>query len=112
MNAGSVKSIVMDADGIERSLTRIATEELRELMRYDEMELETLGDAGQKQAIFGIVSDNDPTYRFLFGILNYITIRALEIFMLTGVLSVSRNTYKAAHTCHPNIIPVCTFCSL
>lgn len=67
----TLQSIIISC---QRSLTRIATEELRELLRYDEMELETLGDAGQKQAIFGIVSDTSETYRFLFGILNFIVV--------------------------------------
>ena len=37
--------------------------ELRELMREDELELDTLGD--QKTALFVIVSDTDDTYNFV-----------------------------------------------
>ena len=34
-------------------------------MAYDEMELDTLGDANQKTALFVIVSDTDDTFNFI-----------------------------------------------
>ena len=37
--------------------------ELREIMRYDEMELDRMGD--RKTATFFLISDSDPTYNFL-----------------------------------------------
>lgn len=41
--------------------------ELRELMSYDEMELDTLGD--RKTALFVIISDTDDTFNFVVAIL-------------------------------------------
>lgn len=35
------------------------------MMAYDEMELDTLGDANQKTALFVIVSDTDDTFNFI-----------------------------------------------
>lgn len=42
-------------------------QELRELMRYDEMDLDTLGD--EKSALFVIISDTDDTFNFVVAIL-------------------------------------------
>jgi len=41
--------------------------ELRELMSYDELELDTLGD--QKTALFVIISDSDDTFNFVVAIM-------------------------------------------
>ena len=41
--------------------------ELRDLMAYDEMELETIGD--RKTALFLIMSDTDSTFNFVIAIL-------------------------------------------
>ena len=41
--------------------------ELRELMRYDEMELDTIGD--RKTALFVIISDTDDTFNFVVAIM-------------------------------------------
>ena len=40
---------------------------LRELMSYDEMELDTLGD--RKTALFVIISDTDDTFNFIVAIM-------------------------------------------
>lgn len=42
-------------------------QELRDLMAYDEMELDTLGE--KKTALFLIMSDTDPTFNFVIAIL-------------------------------------------
>ena len=42
-------------------------QELRELMSYDEMDLDTLGD--EKSALFVIISDTDDTFNFVVAIL-------------------------------------------
>jgi len=42
-------------------------QELRDLMEYDEMELDTLGE--KKTALFLIMSDTDPTFNFIIAIL-------------------------------------------
>lgn len=44
-------------------------EKVRNVMAYDEMELDTLGDAGQKTALFVIVSDTSKTYNFIVAML-------------------------------------------
>ena len=41
--------------------------ELRELMSYDEMELDTIGD--RKTALFVILSDTDDTFNFVVAIM-------------------------------------------
>ena len=41
--------------------------ELRELMSYDEMELDTIGD--RKTALFVIISDTDDTFNFVVAIM-------------------------------------------
>ena len=43
--------------------------ELREIMSYDEMELDTLGD--EKTALFMIMSDTDSTFNFVIAIMQY-----------------------------------------
>jgi type IV secretion system protein VirD4 len=42
-------------------------QELRDLMSYDEMELDMLGD--QKTAMFVIISDTDDTFNFVVAIM-------------------------------------------
>lgn len=58
-------------------LAPIATDGVRELLTYDEMEIDTLGDPDAKVAIFGILSDTDKTLSFLFAILMWQTIDQL-----------------------------------
>ncbi len=43
--------------------------ELRDIMSYDELELDTYGDKGQKTALFIIISDTDTTFNFVVSIL-------------------------------------------
>ena len=58
-------------------LAPIATDGVRELLTYDEMEIDTLGDPDAKVAIFGILSDTDKPLSFLFAILMWQTIDQL-----------------------------------
>ena len=60
------KKTLKNADG---SPKRDAQAGVRELLTYDEMELDTLGDKDKRIAIFGILSDTDKTLSFLFAIL-------------------------------------------
>lgn len=58
-------------------------QEVRDMMAYDEMELEKLGD--EKIALFCIVSDVDPTFNFLSAMLysqmfNVLCDRALKVY--------------------------------
>lgn len=62
----TLKSIIISCNV---RLAPIATSDVREILRYDEMELDTLGDPGAKLAVFGILSDTDKTLSFLFAIM-------------------------------------------
>ena len=62
----TLKSIIISCNV---RLAPIATAGVRELLTYDEMELDTLGDKDKRIAIFGILSDTDKTLSFLFAIL-------------------------------------------
>lgn len=70
----TLKSIIISCNVRVKPL---AIREVRELLKYDEMELDTLGDPGQKTIIFGILSDTDKTFSFLFAILMWQTIDQL-----------------------------------
>ncbi len=50
-------------------LKPLAIREVRELLTYDEMELDKMGDIGRRSIVFGILSDTDKTFSFLFAIL-------------------------------------------
>lgn len=46
-------------------LMKIRITEVRELLKYDEMELDKLGDKDSKMVIFAVLSDTDHTFSFL-----------------------------------------------
>lgn len=58
-------------------LAPIAITEVREILKYDEMELDKLGDPDTKMAIFCIPSDTDRTFSFLPAIMIWQTINIL-----------------------------------
>ena len=65
MAAGkTLKSILISCGA---RLAPFDIKELRDLMEYDELELDTLGD--RKTALFLICSDTDPTYNFVLALL-------------------------------------------
>ena len=70
----TLKSIIISCNV---RLAPIATAGIKELLSYDEMEIDTLGDPGEKAVIFGILSDTDKTLSFLFAILMWQTIDQL-----------------------------------
>lgn len=70
----TLKSIIISCNS---RLKRIDSPTIRELLSYDEMEIDTLGDPGRKVAVFGIFSDTDHTFDFLFAILMWQTINLL-----------------------------------
>lgn len=70
----TLKSIIISCNV---RLAPIATSGIRELLSYDEMEIDTLGDPDAKIALFGILSDTDKTLSFLFAILMWQTIDQL-----------------------------------
>lgn len=62
----TLKSIIISCNV---RLAPIATAGIKELLSYDEMEMDRLGDPDERIAIFGILSDTDKTFSFLFAIL-------------------------------------------
>ena len=62
----TLKSIIISCNV---RLAPIATSGVRQLLEYDEMELDTLGDRDTRIAVFGILSDTDKTLSFLFAIM-------------------------------------------
>ena len=76
----TLKSILISCSA---ALAPFDIQEVREMMAYDEMELEKLGD--EKIALFCIVSDVDPTFNFLSAMLysqmfNVLCDRALKVY--------------------------------
>lgn len=65
LSAGKTRASILVSCGAR--LAPFDIQELRELMEYDEMELDTLGD--RKTALFLIMSDTDSTFNFVIAIL-------------------------------------------
>ena len=65
LSAGKTRASILVSCGAR--LAPFDIRELRELMEYDEMELDTLGD--RKTALFLIMSDTDSTFNFVIAIL-------------------------------------------
>lgn len=70
----TLKSIIISCNV---RLKPLAIKEVRNLLKYDEMELDTLGDKDNKTIIYGILSDTDRTFSFLFAIMMWQTIDLL-----------------------------------
>ena len=65
LSAGKTRASILVSCGAR--LAPFDIRELREVMEYDEMELDTLGD--RKTALFLIMSDTDSTFNFVIAIL-------------------------------------------
>lgn len=65
LSAGKTRSSILISCGAR--LAPFDIQELRELMEYDELELDTLGE--RKTALFLIMSDTDDTFNFIIAIL-------------------------------------------
>lgn len=65
LSAGKTRSSILISCGAR--LAPFDIKELRDLMEYDELELDTLGD--RKTALFLIMSDTDTTFNFVIAIL-------------------------------------------
>lgn len=70
----TLKSIIISCNV---RLKPLAISELRELLKDDEMELDSLGSADKKTVIFAVMSDTDPTFSFLFAIMMWQSINTL-----------------------------------
>ena len=62
----TLKSIIISCNA---RLSALASEELRAVLSSDDMRLDTLGDPGQRAAIFATTSDTNATYSFLLAML-------------------------------------------
>jgi len=67
----TLKSIIISCNV---RLAPLAISEVRELLMYDEMQLNSLGDPDQKSIIFAILPDTDKTFSFLFAIMMWHTV--------------------------------------
>ena len=65
LSAGKTRASILVSCGAR--LAPFDIQELRDLMEYDEMELDTIGD--RKTALFLIMSDTDSTFNFVIAIL-------------------------------------------
>ncbi len=70
----TLKSIIISCNV---RLKPLSIREVSELLSYDEMELDRLGDPGQKMAIFASMSDTNSTFDCLFAILMWQTLNVL-----------------------------------
>lgn len=70
----TLKSIIISCNV---RLKPLAIQELRDLLKEDEMELDTLGDIDNKSVIFAVMSDTDNTFAFLFAIMMWQAINVL-----------------------------------
>ncbi|MEG0504251.1 MAG: TraM recognition domain-containing protein, partial [Raoultibacter sp.] len=76
-NSGAAETRQSILASCHAAFVKLLGEDIQELLRYDEMALDTLGEAGQKQAIFVIPDAVDETYGFLFALMTY---QAMSMF--------------------------------
>ena len=62
----TLKSILVSCN---TRMEPFAIPQVRELVRFDEMELDRLGDEDERRAVFAIMSDTSSLYSFLFAIM-------------------------------------------
>lgn len=62
----TLKSILVSCN---TRMEPFAIPQVRELVSFDEMELDRLGDAGERRAVFAVMSDTSSLYSFLFAIM-------------------------------------------
>lgn len=70
----TLKSIIISCNV---RLKPLSVKEVSSLLSYDEMRLDSLGDAGQKTCVFASMSDTNPTFNFLFTLLMWQTVDVL-----------------------------------
>lgn len=72
--AKTLKSIIISCNA---RLAPFTFDEMREMLRFDEMHLDTLGDPKQKTALFAIMKDTSDSFAFLFAIMMWQTMNVL-----------------------------------
>ena len=70
----TLKSILVSCN---TRMEPFAIPQVRELVSFDEMELDKLGDADGRRAVFAIMSDTSSLYSFLFAIMMWQTMNIL-----------------------------------
>ena len=70
----TLKSIIISCNV---RLKPLSVKEVSNLLSYDEIRLDSLGDAGQKTCVFASMSDTNPTFNFLFTLLMWQTVDVL-----------------------------------
>ena len=70
----TLKSILVSCN---TRMEPFAIPQVRELVSFDEMELDRLGDAEERRAIFAVMSDTSSLYSFLFAIMTWQTMNIL-----------------------------------
>lgn len=71
----TLKSIIISCNV---RLSKIAIREVRDLLKYDEMELDRMGDPNRpKTALFSVMSDTDKSFSFLHAIMMWQTLDQL-----------------------------------
>lgn len=58
----TVRSVIVTC---QAALVNLVADDVKDLLSYDELALDTLGDPGQKQALFIVTSDTDSPFDFL-----------------------------------------------
>lgn len=70
----TLKSILVSCN---TRMEPFAIPQVRELVSFDEMELDRLGDACERRAVFAVMSDTSSLYSFLFAIMMWQTMNIL-----------------------------------
>lgn len=70
----TLKSILISCN---TRMEPFAIPQVREIVSYDEMELDRLGDGDKKRAVFAIMSDTSELYSFLFAVMMWQTMNVL-----------------------------------
>lgn len=70
----TLKSIIISCNV---RLKPLSVKEVSNLLSYDEIRLDSLGDAGQKTCVFASMSDTNPTFNFLFTLFMWQTVDVL-----------------------------------
>lgn len=67
----TVQSVIISC---QACLVNLVTSDVKDFLSYDELELDTLGDPGQKQVIFCVTKDTNSPFDFLTALIVYLAI--------------------------------------
>lgn len=89
----TLKSIIISCNV---RLKPLSVAEVKEMLSFDEMEIDTLGDAGGKSIVFASMSDTNSTFDFIFALLMWQTLDVL--------CNVALRKYAGRLPCHTHFI--------